>query len=159
MRQKDSLTAENAVLTKLAEKQRAAVEGAAELQTSTSQQVTAVEKELTAQQKLVRQYQDSLAAAERKSTDLALRNDQSIKHITEVSFGGHRLPEKSADPLCRSSTSCSASALPKLRMSSPFARSSRSKFRSRRKNSRPLRLPLLLPPHQAVARPPRKSGI
>lgn len=39
MRQKEALAAENTVLTKLAEKQQRAVEGAHELQTTTGQQV------------------------------------------------------------------------------------------------------------------------
>lgn len=105
MRQKDALASENAVLTKLAEKQQRAVEGGADLQHSLGVQLvrplhlfshvselstdllrcqSAAEKEITMHQHSIRAHQDHINNLKHETTELNLRNEQHTKHIAEV---------------------------------------------------------------------------
>lgn len=84
MRQKDAIAAENAVLSKLAEKQQRAVDSATDLQHSLGIQLAAAEKEITLHQKNVRAHQDAITSLKRENTELTLRNEQNVKHITEL---------------------------------------------------------------------------
>ncbi|GAA6018504.1 hypothetical protein JCM10207_007199 [Rhodosporidiobolus poonsookiae] len=84
MRQKDALANENAVLTKLAEKQQQKVEAANEIQRSIAQQLTSAEKEISLHQKNVRAYQDNLAQLKRDNAELTLRSDKNAQHLVEL---------------------------------------------------------------------------
>ncbi|GAA5932035.1 E3 ubiquitin-protein ligase BRE1 [Sporobolomyces koalae] len=84
MRQKDALTNENTVLTKLAEKQQQKVESVSELQHSLTQQLTAAEKEITLHQDNVRAYADQIAQLRRDNSEALLRTEQNSKKITEL---------------------------------------------------------------------------
>ncbi|GAA5938425.1 hypothetical protein JCM1841_005359 [Sporobolomyces salmonicolor] len=84
MRQKDALVSENAVLTKLAEKQQQKVESSTEQQHSLGQQLAAAEKEITLHQKNIRAYQDNIGGLRRDNTELTLRSEQNAKRIAEL---------------------------------------------------------------------------
>ncbi|GAA5865168.1 hypothetical protein JCM1840_003930 [Sporobolomyces johnsonii] len=84
MRQKDALVSENAVLTKLAEKQQQKVESTTEQQHSLGQQLTAAEKEITLHQKNIRAYQDNIGSLRRDNIELTLRSEQNAKRIAEL---------------------------------------------------------------------------
>ncbi|KAI5476449.1 E3 ubiquitin-protein ligase BRE1 [Pseudohyphozyma bogoriensis] len=84
MRQKEALVAENAVLTKLAEKQQRAVDASNDLQHSLGAQLAASEKEITAHHKNLRAHQESLSQVKRENAELLLRREQSDKHIIEL---------------------------------------------------------------------------
>lgn len=107
MREKDALSAENAVLTKLADKQQKALASANDLQDSLREQIvsvpsycesvderlnwcdsqTAAEKEITMHQQNVRALQDHVASVKREKAELVLRVEQHSKHVAEVSLG------------------------------------------------------------------------
>ncbi|GAA5936008.1 hypothetical protein JCM10213_002177 [Rhodosporidiobolus nylandii] len=84
MRQKDALSNENNVLTKLAEKQQQKVEAANELQRSLAGQLTAAEKEIILHQKNVRAYQENISQLKRDNAELTLRSEQNAKHLVEL---------------------------------------------------------------------------
>lgn len=84
MRQKDAIVAENTVLTKLAEKQQRAVESANDMQHSIGNQLTAAEKEITLHINHVRSHRDKITDLTRENGELVLRNQQNVKHITEL---------------------------------------------------------------------------
>ncbi|GAA6058899.1 hypothetical protein JCM10212_002851 [Sporobolomyces blumeae] len=85
MRQKDALENENAILTKLAEKQQQKVDQASEVQHELQVQLAAVEKEITVHQNNVRAYSEQLAALRRENSDALLRSEQNGKRIAELS--------------------------------------------------------------------------
>ncbi|KAK4054236.1 E3 ubiquitin-protein ligase bre1 [Microbotryomycetes sp. JL201] len=84
MREKEALMAENAVLTKLAEKQQKAVAGADDLQDSLRQQLLAAEKEITLHQQNVRAHQDYIASAKREKAEFALKLEQQVKQLADL---------------------------------------------------------------------------
>ncbi|KAM0789473.1 hypothetical protein ACM66B_000293 [Microbotryomycetes sp. NB124-2] len=84
MREKEALTAENAVLTKLSEKQQKAVASADDLQDSLRQQLLAAEKEITLHQQNVRAHQDYIATSKREKADFTLKFEQQAKQIIEL---------------------------------------------------------------------------
>ncbi|GAA6010279.1 hypothetical protein JCM11491_006245 [Sporobolomyces phaffii] len=84
MRQKDSLVSENAVLTKLAEKQQQKVETASETHHSLSQQLAAAEKEITLHQDNVRAYAEQISQLRRENSEAMLRSEQNGKRIAEL---------------------------------------------------------------------------
>ncbi|GAA5838520.1 hypothetical protein JCM3766R1_006001 [Sporobolomyces carnicolor] len=84
MRQKDSLVSENAVLTKLAERQQHKVETANEMQHSLSEQLAAAEKEITLHQDNVRAYAEQISQLRRENSEALLRSEQNGKRIAEL---------------------------------------------------------------------------
>ncbi|KAK4054643.1 E3 ubiquitin-protein ligase bre1 [Microbotryomycetes sp. JL221] len=84
MREKEALSAENVVLTKLAEKQQKAITSANDLQDSLRQQLLAAEKEITLHQQNVRAHQDYIAQIKRDKAELVLRVEQHTKAINDM---------------------------------------------------------------------------
>ncbi|GAA5911739.1 uncharacterized protein JCM6883_001252 [Sporobolomyces salmoneus] len=84
MRQKESLVSENAVLTKLAEKQQQKVETANEMHHSLSEQLAAAEKEITLHQDNVRAYAEQISQLRRENSEALLRSEQNGKRIAEL---------------------------------------------------------------------------
>ncbi|GAA5973856.1 hypothetical protein JCM11641_003195 [Rhodosporidiobolus odoratus] len=103
MRQRDALSQENTVLTKLAERQQQKVEAASELQRSLLGQLTAAEKEISSHQSNVRAYQDSLAQLKRDNAELSLRSEQNSKHLVELNAAlSARITEAETEAAARS---------------------------------------------------------
>ncbi|GAA5978816.1 hypothetical protein JCM5350_004831 [Sporobolomyces pararoseus] len=84
MRQKESLVNENAILTKLAEKQQQKVDSAAEMHHSLSEQLAAAEKEITLHQDNVRAYAEQIGQLRRENSEALLRSEQNGKRIAEL---------------------------------------------------------------------------
>ncbi|SCZ89366.1 BZ3500_MvSof-1268-A1-R1_Chr9g10383 [Microbotryum saponariae] len=84
MRQKEALVAENAVLTKLADKQNRALEAGEEARHALGDRLAATEKEITLHQRNLRLHQDQLALLKRENVDLTLKHDQQVKVVAEL---------------------------------------------------------------------------